>query len=98
MHTSIDTVVTSPGPLPRHRTALDSAYESLRAGCIADGLEDLFEDLSLRRQDEPDHWTDYARRCLEHPIRQLLHQDPFTRRAFSKPRGYAGDAVMMDYI
>jgi hypothetical protein len=29
---------------------------------------------------------------------QLLHQDPFTFRAFSKPRGYAGDAIMMDYI
>ena len=28
----------------------------------------------------------------------MLHQDPFTYRAFSKPRGYAGDAVMMDYI
>ena len=28
----------------------------------------------------------------------LLHQDPFTYRAFAKPRGYAGDAVMMDYI
>jgi hypothetical protein len=29
---------------------------------------------------------------------ELLHQDPFTSRAFNKPRGYAGDAVMMDYI
>ena len=28
----------------------------------------------------------------------LLHKDPFTYRAFSKPRGYAGDAEMMDYI
>ncbi len=27
-----------------------------------------------------------------------MHADPFTFRAFSKPRGYAGDAVMMDYI
>src|SRR5262249_13538684 len=24
-------------------------------------------------------------------------QDPFTRRAHDKPRGYAGDAVMMDF-
>jgi hypothetical protein len=77
---------------------LDAAHSLLRAGHVAEGLEDLFEDLSLRRQDEPEGWTDYARTCLEHPIRQLLHQDPFTCRAFSKPRGYAGDAVMMDYI
>lgn len=33
-----------------------------------------------------------------HPIRSLVHEDPFTSRAFHKPRGYAGDAVMMDYI
>src|SRR5690242_9529003 len=41
--------------------------------------------------------ADYARATLDHPLRGLLHQDPFTYRAFSKPRGYAGDAVMMDY-
>jgi len=27
-----------------------------------------------------------------------VHADPLTYRAFSKPRGYAGDAVMMDHI
>ena len=35
---------------------------------------------------------------LSHPVREILHKDPFTHRAFSKPRGYAGDAVMIDYI
>src|SRR5262249_18730203 len=43
-------------------------------------------------------WQEYAGDCLNHPLRDLLHQDPFTHRAFAKPRGYAGDAVMMDYI
>jgi hypothetical protein len=28
----------------------------------------------------------------------LLLQSPFTRRAYEKPRGYAGDAVLMDLI
>jgi SAM-dependent methyltransferase len=31
-------------------------------------------------------------------IRRLTHQDPYTRRGFLKPRGYAGDAVLLDYI
>jgi hypothetical protein len=31
-------------------------------------------------------------------LRQLVHEDPFTFRAFSKPRGYAGDAPLLDFI
>ena len=36
--------------------------------------------------------------CRAHPLFSLVHQDPYSRRAFEKPRGYAGDAVMLDYI
>lgn len=36
--------------------------------------------------------------CLNHPLRDLLHEDPITLRAFTKPRGYAGDAVLMDFL
>ena len=34
----------------------------------------------------------------DHEVFQYLMQDPYTRRAFEKPRGYAGDAIMLDYI
>lgn len=61
-------------------------------------MDELFDDLVARRAEEPQGWPAYARSCLNHPVCRLLHQDPFTYRAFSKPRGYAGDAVMMDYI
>jgi extracellular factor (EF) 3-hydroxypalmitic acid methyl ester biosynthesis protein len=77
---------------------LEAVYEDIRRGRIAEGLEDLFADLSDRREDPSEAWPEFARGCLGHPLRQVLHQDPFTYRAFSKPRGYAGDAVMMDYI
>ncbi|WP_129984155.1 class I SAM-dependent methyltransferase [Serratia liquefaciens] len=33
-----------------------------------------------------------------HPIFNICQQDPYTNRAFTKPRGYAGDAVMLDYV
>jgi hypothetical protein len=78
--------------------ALEAAHDDISQGRIAAGLEDLFDDLSVRREDDSDAWPEFARACLDHPLRRLVHQDPFTYRAFSKPRGYAGDAVMMDYI
>ncbi len=34
----------------------------------------------------------------EHELFTIAHQDPYSHRAFYKPRGYAGDAVMMDYV
>ena len=36
--------------------------------------------------------------CKAHPLHAMVLQDPFTHRAVTKPRGYAGDAVMMDFI
>ncbi len=36
--------------------------------------------------------------CLSHPVSQYLMQSPFTKRCFDKPRGYAGDATLIDYI
>jgi extracellular factor (EF) 3-hydroxypalmitic acid methyl ester biosynthesis protein len=44
-------------------------------------------------------WDAFVRdECLAHPVCDYIHQDPFTRRSFRKPRGYAGDAVLIDYI
>jgi hypothetical protein len=50
---------------------------------------------SLATEEE---WQAVVSACRAHRVMHLLHQDPFTRRAFVKPRGYAGDAVLMDYI
>ena len=98
MQTIIANTSTTFFPPFTTTTALDFASDQLRSGNIAPVLDDLFDDLEARRHEEPAEWPAYARTCLEHPLRALLHQDPFTYRAFSKPRGYAGDAVMMDYI
>lgn len=44
-------------------------------------------------------WKQFAAdECRQHPLMQLMQQDPLTARAFKKPRGYAGDAVMMDLM
>lgn len=36
--------------------------------------------------------------CRAHPLFGITRADPYTSRAFDKPRGYAGDAVMLDYL
>ena len=98
MQTLTNIAVTASAPLLDYRPALDIANEQLQAGWISSSVQELIEDLSARREQEPQDWPEYARACLSHPICQQLYQDPFTYRAFAKPRGYAGDAVMMDYI
>jgi 2-polyprenyl-3-methyl-5-hydroxy-6-metoxy-1,4-benzoquinol methylase len=78
---------------------LDQVYERLQAGQVTEGLNDLFPGLQARRLTATAaEWAEFVRRCLRHPLRGILHQDPFTHRAFSKPRGYPGDAVLLDFI
>ncbi len=98
MQTIITSTRISNAALLDTRASLDIANDELKAGRIAPALDDLFDDLRARREEDAGDWASYARSCLSHSLRELLHQDPFTRRAFDKPRGYAGDAVMMDYI
>jgi len=61
-------------------------------------LDELFVALRERKLNSSRDWSAFVALCRRHPLMALLHQDPFTVRAYSKPRGYAGDAVMMDYI
>ena len=94
---TITNITVSAAPV-QGKAALDTANEHFQAGRIGLALEELIDDLKTYREQEPQDWPAYARACQNHPICSLLHQDPFTYRAFAKPRGYAGDAVMMDYI
>jgi len=89
---------TSTFPVFAHQMVLDHVADQLKAGRVSSALDNLFDDLAGRRQEDAEGWPDFARFCSGHPLRHLLHADPFTYRAFAKPRGYAGDAVMMDYI
>jgi len=85
-------------------TLLDEVHDVLAAPDletqqVQEAIDKLFHGLrGLRLSSTDDHWNEMVRIGRAHPLRQLVHHDPFTFRAFEKPRGYAGDAVMMDYI
>ena len=52
----------------------------------------------MRNNLGPDVWEQVIQLARQHPINALLQQDPFTNWSVIKPRGYAGDAVLMDFV
>ena len=75
----------------------DRAERLISMGRLEVALDGLSDALNTLRDDLPaSEWTALARSAALEPLARIVHQDPFTRRAFEKPRGYAGDAVMMD--
>jgi SAM-dependent methyltransferase len=84
-----------------HLTALlDHVYRRFARGDVAAAMAVLCEELRVACLEAPrEEWRhETAPACRRHPLHTLLLQDPYTRRAFEKPRGYAGDAVMLDYV
>jgi len=55
---------------------------------------------SARRQfREEEEWKrTIAERIRHHRVLDIVREDPFIGRSYAKPRGYAGDAVMLDFI
>lgn len=78
---------------------LDRTCEALLGSDIHAGMSELRLWLrSLRAELTPEEWKEVGQEARCHPVHDLLLESPFTRRAFAKPRGYAGDAVLMDLI
>ncbi len=82
---------------------LEESHDALRRTVDpAEGertMQSLFEGLRRMREElSNDEWSAAVSRIREHPLRATVHQDPMARRSFEKPRGYAGDAVLLDYI
>ncbi|MDX2039689.1 MAG: class I SAM-dependent methyltransferase [Acidobacteriota bacterium] len=82
------------------RALFDKAYSQINDFQIIQGMSELITGLhGIRRRTSANEWSEFAKQgCLNHPIKSLVHQDPMTRRAFEKPRGYAGDAELLDLI
>lgn len=94
MSTLIPDSIPSVGTLDEALTMIDTC------GDIAAAFAMLCQELrETRRSLSAADWQQFATvACREHPLHALLAQDPLTARAFDKPRGYAGDAVMLDLV
>jgi extracellular factor (EF) 3-hydroxypalmitic acid methyl ester biosynthesis protein len=45
-----------------------------------------------------EHWPNVRADLRDHPLHKRLLEDPYAARAAEKPRGYPGDAVLIDMI
>jgi chemotaxis methyl-accepting protein methylase len=80
--------------------ALDEiAHMLLDPATTARAFQQIARELAeVRASRSTEEWRDYTRAFRDHPLLAILHQDAFTARGFRKPRGYAGDAVLIDMI
>jgi SAM-dependent methyltransferase len=52
----------------------------------------------IRNRFSPKVWEQLIPVAQNHAIARHFHEDPFTRWSFEKPRGYSGDAGLLDFI
>ena len=95
-----DSPLTQAGTDGAGRALLDETLDRLHRGDWGLGLSRLYGGLlDLREQLDGETWRRFAaEEAISHPLRGWIHRDPMIRRSFEKPRGYAGDAVLLDYI
>jgi hypothetical protein len=91
--------MTTLARLPVCAEVFDCTREAIAAGEVHDGMGRLRASLhELRSELGPDDWALVGEMARRHALHDVLLESPFTRRAYEKPRGYAGDAVLMDLI
>lgn len=96
--------LTSIATLQPERHILDGAFDALVQDTdgenVAPVMDRLSAELSVLRSSLPSgEWRTVAKEFApRHPLAHLLHQDPFSRRGFYKPRGYAGDAKLLVHL
>lgn len=83
-----------------HRVLARALAGMHRAAAVAPAFATLVAELdAIRQAVQPKLWVeDLAPRCREHPLAVRLSEDPYTSRALEKPRGFAGDAAMLDFV
>jgi extracellular factor (EF) 3-hydroxypalmitic acid methyl ester biosynthesis protein len=82
-----------------YRDQLDDLHTRLLDGDVAAGFGGLVACLAeWRTQFDRGGWRTFIDRvCRAHAILPLVHSEPMTAHSFAAPRGYHGDAELLDY-
>lgn len=90
------------GPIGEGQRLLDQTFEQIHRDplAVARTMSNLLRGLhQVRRALPPEQWQSFCKEIVpKHKLARLIHEDPFTFHSVSKPRGYAGDAELLDYI
>lgn len=85
--------------LPEVLRPFEQSLNSATADTVRDHLERLRDTLGrVRLAVTEDRWSACINALKQHPVWSFVQQDPFVRRCAERPRGYPGDAVVIDYI
>ena len=91
--------MTPPVSFATYTEVFDTTHDAMVAGEVHDAMGTLRQSLREQRSHlSPGDWATLGEQARRHPLHRLLLESPFTKRAYEKPRGYAGDAVLMDLI
>jgi SAM-dependent methyltransferase len=79
---------------------LDSALRRFEDG---DSPRSIIHDITLalhevRATEQPAIWQTLVAQTQAHPVNAYFQQDPLTKWSWDKPRGYSGDAHLLDLI
>jgi hypothetical protein len=80
---------------------LDETLNQLQSANVVDGtVAGLISSLAAHRKQSSDaEWRNWVESDVRrHQVYPTLLEDPFVRHAAARPRGYPGDAELLDYI
>lgn len=84
------------------RHLLDQTFEQIHRDplAVAHTMSNLLDGLhKVRHAVAPEQWQSFCKEVVpQHRLTQVISEDPFTTHSVRKPRGYAGDAELLDYI
>jgi extracellular factor (EF) 3-hydroxypalmitic acid methyl ester biosynthesis protein len=78
--------------------ALKPAMEAFERGEVQEAVDGVTDILSGLRTNAGAEWKKIIPQIRSSKLAEISHLCPFTHHAFSRPRGYPGDALLLDWI